>query len=309
MIEGGTWRASTGPSGGWTFWEPPTTERPARWQSPRRRGRAQGGNLYFQVRASDALADAPFHRIVESTTTLAWEATFEPFKDELPKGASKWLSFGHLPDPQEVSDIAASWARIDDLDPRLQQLWPNSFIRDLFVKTTDLDLALSAGLAAAISVDSAHGPVVAARMRAGEAEPVLGQRALHLYLPMGFTWADIAELRRHKALTEYRAVLRDVETLAMDKAVPLHDLDGAIREAYADRVAKAEARRPTAWAKVAIGAIGMVAGVVGELAVPGTPGVGAVAGAAAHLTATEAADRAARPRWLSLDARLRRPRP
>ena len=160
----------------------------------------------------------------------------------------------------------------------------------------------------AVSVDASHGPVVAARMRAGQAQPVLGHRALHLYLPIGFTWADVAELRKHKALVEYRDVLRDVEEVALNGAVSLDDLDRAIRDAYADRVANAEAKRPSGWARVAIGAVGLVAGLAGELAFLGVPGTGAVTGMAGHLVAGEVAERASRPRWLAIDTRLRGPR-
>ncbi len=247
LLEGGIWRATMGPTGGWSTWNPPQVGQLPRWQAPSRRGKAQRGRVYVQMRADDAPEGTPFHRMIEGPASVAWESTFEPFRDELPPGASKWLTYGHSPDTADIQAIARSWAWTDDHDPELQRRWPNTFTRDLFVKATHLDLALSAAMGTAVSVDASHGPVVEARMRAGQAQPVLGHRALHLYIPTGFTWADVAELRRHKALAEYRAVIRDVEEVALAGAVSLADLDRAIREAYVDRVARAEARRPGGW--------------------------------------------------------------
>jgi hypothetical protein len=250
--------------------------------------------------------------MLEGPTTVAWAATFEPFRAELPAGAAKWIAYGHSHDTSQVQALARTWHARDDRDAQLRGLWPNQFIRDLYVKGTHLDLALSAAFGTAVSVDAAHGPVVAARTRAGQAQPVLGHRALHLYVPTGFTWADVADLRQHKALAEYRAVLRDVEAVALARAGSLHDLDLALREAYTDRVAKAEAHRPSSWARVMVGAIALVAGVAGEVAgevaTHGVPGVGAVSGVVAHGVGDAIAERASRERWLALDARLRGPR-
>jgi hypothetical protein len=308
LLEGGTWVATMGPSGGFSIWQPPTGELPPRWQAPRRRGRAQHGDVYVQARSDNAPADAPFHPVVRGPATIAWEATFEPFRRELPAAAAKWITYGHNLDTPEVQATASGWHWADDRDAHLQGLWPNTFIRDLFVKATHLDLAMSAAMGTAVSVDAAHGPVLAARARAGQAQHVYGHRALHLYLPTGFTWDDIANLRRHKAMNEYRAVLRDVEAVALDRAVSLGDVDRFIREVYSGRVASAEARRPAGWARVTVGAIALVAGVAGELATF-VPGVGAVTGVAGHEIAGAVAEHASRPRWLAVDTRLRGPRP
>jgi hypothetical protein len=245
--------------------------------------------------------------VIDSEAAIAWAASFEPFKGELPKDAGKWLVFGHANDDPAAKTIADRWYRTDARDAELQRLWPDQFVRDAYVKGAHLDMAFSAQLGAALSVDPAHVPVVAARYRAGEAQPVLGHRALHLFVPVGFTWADVADLRRNKALVEYRAVLRDVEATALDQTVSLEGLDAAIAMAYLDRVAQAEARRPSRWVRLAVDALGLLVGAAGGLAAVGTPIVGGLVGAAAAHAGGEVAERLTHPRWLAVHHRLRRP--
>ncbi len=116
----------------------------------------------------------------------------------------------------------------------------------------------------------------------------------------------MADLRRHKALVEYRAVLRDVESAALDASVSLPDLDRAIREEYWERVAEAEARRPPMWSELLVDALGFVVGEVAGVAATGTPIVGGVAGGTAGHVAGDLVDRATRSRWLAVHDRLKR---
>ncbi len=125
--------------------------------------------------------------MVRSPATIAWQATFEPFKKELPKSAARWFEFGHVHDYPEAGDLARRWARAVRQDGKLVALWPEQFVRDTFVGGTHLDLAMAALLGTALSVGRAHAPVVSARLRSGDAKPVLGGRVLRLFVPVGFT--------------------------------------------------------------------------------------------------------------------------
>ena len=55
------------------MWVPPSGDQPPRWQSARLRGKAQQGQVYVQVRGSDAPEDAPFHRMVHGPASVAWD--------------------------------------------------------------------------------------------------------------------------------------------------------------------------------------------------------------------------------------------
>lgn len=310
-LDTGRLQVAAGPTGTVSFWMPiPPGETP-KWQSPRRRASAVGSEFHLGVRLDDAPPDAPFTPLVASAASVAWDASFEPFKRELPRGSGSWdwLKWGHADDPQEAAEFVRDWTRHARDDPGLQRRWPEPFVRGLFVDAVHKDLALSATLRAGIDIDRAHLPVVAARIRAGDAAAVLGHRALHLVLPKEVRWEDVNELRRHKAIAEYRSVLRDVESVALAGATSLAALDLRIREELWGRIAGAEAKRPSRWIRRGITAIGVVAGEAFGSATTGVPAVGGLAGSAAADFATDLVEQAvenrARPRWLALHARVR----
>jgi hypothetical protein len=278
------------------------------WQHPRERGSAQGRHFYVAIKADDAPREAPAHVIIQGTDELAWTATLEPFKHEIPATVAEFIEFGHMNDAVEVRRDVGRWDWAAGSDQALRRRWPNSFIRDVYIKGAHRDLGNAAVIGTGVSVDRAHSPVVAARVRAGGAQPVLGHRAFELLLPRGFGWSDVVDLKRERSMIEFAAIMRDVESTALDRAVSLADLERVIQDQYWQRVVDAEGRRPSRWLKYGITAIGWIAGELGTLTATGVPLAGGAIGAAAGHGAGEAADRALRPRWLSIHHRLLRRR-
>jgi hypothetical protein len=244
--------------------------------------------------------------MVQSPTTIRWEATFEPFRREIPSAVAQWIDYGHADEPQELAHAVTAWDRAATSDPLLIRRWPEGFVRDVFVEGVHRDLAVSIALGAAISIDNAHAPVVASRIRSGEAAPILGTRSLELQVPVGFTWSDVIDLRRMKTLAEYRAVIRDIEAIALAAASSGADLDRRILDSLADRIARAEAKRPSWKAKVAVDALGLVAGVAVSVPTGGVPVVDGIAGAVISHGGGVVLDRRSRPSWLAVHNRLKR---
>jgi hypothetical protein len=247
--------------------------------------------------------------VSQSTTSLMWAATFEPFKAELPAAAADWIEFGHVEPPVEAKAVAREWWRRDASASELHAAWPEPFVREVYVRGAHLDLATSGALRTAMSFDVAHTPVLQARVRAQEAEVVGGVHTLRLVVPESFQWADVVELRKHRALVEYRAVLREVEAAVLNPATSTADLERVIRDEYARRVEEAASKRTARWASVGLAGIGLVTGIGADVALSGSPGAGTAAAAvitAGELAIGGALDRRATPRWLAVHSRLRR---
>jgi hypothetical protein len=304
VLESGVFRSSMGTTGGHSFWMP--AEPADDWQHPRHRGARQGRSFYVAVKSDASPADSPPHAIVSGTDELAWAATLEPFRREIPNDLASFVEFGHMNDAIEARQDVRRWDWTAGHDEILRRRWPNTFIRDAYVKGTHLDIGNAAILGVGLSVDRGHAPVVSARIRAGEAQPLLGARAMELQLPRGFGWADVADLKKERALKDFAAIMRDVEATALDRAVSMADLERVLRHEYWDRVARAESRRPARWTRYGVTGIGWIAGELGSLAFGGTPGLGGAIGAAAGHVAGNVVDQVNRPRWLSLHHRLRR---
>ncbi len=309
LVESGFLRVAAGPTASQSFWMPSGGGAPTGWQSARSRGAAKHGSFYMAARLSSAPETDPMRVLSRSTTSLMWAATFEPFRHELPAEAAKWIEFGHVEDPPDAKDQARRWSFRDRSAPELKAAWPETFVRDVYVKGAHLDLATSAALGTALSFDGAHAPVLATMVRANEGAPVRGAGALALLVPTEFGWADVADIRKQPALVEYRAVIREVEAAALDGATSLADLERAIHEEYARRVEDASNKRAGRWASRGVAGLGLVAGVAADIALAGVPGAGTITGAtlagAEYMVGGEL-DRRARPRWLAIHSRIRR---
>jgi hypothetical protein len=280
----------------------------ARWQTPRARGQATGERHYVSVRSSDAPDTAPMHPIIISPAEFSWEATFEPFRRELPASASGWLAFGFIDDDGPANEIVRGWESIDRRNAFRAEVrgiaTPShvNFVRPTIVKAGYFDLATAALTGAAVSMDRRHAIAVDERLRAGDAHRLGGYYALEVLLPTEFTWADVPDLRRHRAIRDYRAIVRDVEAAAIRSAATSIELNDLIRREYERHLVAASTRGVPFSGRVALQAIGFVAGLVADSA---APIVGGAAVTAATFVAGEGINRAMSPRWLAIDRRLR----
>ena len=277
-----------------------------RWQTPVARGRATGSRHYLAMRPDSAPESTPFHAMISTEADFSWHATFEPFRAELPASAAKWLAFGHVEGDRPAKEMVGVWESSDRLG-RLRQggsrptAARERFAQDAILKAGYLDLAIAATAGSAISIDRRHRLAIEARLTVGDAAPVGGHYALHLLLPVEFTWDDVADLRRHRALREYRAVMREIEDEAMRTSQSPAELDDHIHREYANRVALASARGLPFTGRVALAAVGFILGAIAE---PVAPVVGGGAATAATFVAGEGLNRAIKPRWLSVDRRI-----
>ncbi len=178
--------------------------------------------------------------MLNSATSICWMPTFEPFLEELPKGCD-WVTFG-LPGPvaPEFDKLADRWKRLDDKNQALLRLVPENFVRSRLIDHVSKDLVTGTAGQWDVSVDRYHGRVIGARL-AGDATVKATGFALPILVPRvgDLEWDDVKRIRKLKAMTRLREVLREVEAEAYEVAASGRDLEAAMHTAYVKKVANA----------------------------------------------------------------------
>ncbi len=177
-----------------------------------------------------------------------------------------------------------------------------SFVHDAILAAGYYDLAIAATAAVGVSLDHRHRLAVETRLRAGDAQALGGHYALQVLLPRDFTWSDVPDLRKDRALREYRAIVREVEAEALRTSRTTAEIDDQIHREYERRIAVAAAKGVPFEGRAALTAIGFI---LGEAADSTAPLVGGAAATIGAFVVGEVVTRAMRPRWLAVDRRLR----
>jgi hypothetical protein len=171
---------------------------------------------------------------IQSETSIAWTATLLPFVPELP-GDCDWVDFVRTENPtKDAAEIARRWSRTDKRNPALQHSLPVEFVRSAVITHANRDLVNAAHAGTALTLDSLHQQVVARRFDDDDDQ---GWRAHGFAVPILFPdvaeldWAGIAELRRTRQMSAFRAVMREVEAEALLEAAG-GDLEGAAHHVY-----------------------------------------------------------------------------
>jgi len=252
FLESGVLRLQAGEGGSSSFVEPATTDRPARWQTPRQRQLAQQSSFQIAV-GSETTPGVPaetMHPVLSSDSAISWTATLEPFAAELPAGTD-WIHFGKFARPGPgVDRIARDWTWADERNPYLDQVIPGRFVRAAVIKNANNDLALAAAAGCTVTIDGLHSQVVAQRFGDEAGWKLQGYAIPFLFPQIGdWTWQDIADLRRDRNMARFRAVLREIEEEAAAEAGG-GDLEAAARHIY-ERHSAAAVPELTGFAKAA----------------------------------------------------------
>jgi len=235
---------------------------------------------------------------------MSWRATFEPFRLELPGSTAEWLWIDHVPD--EIRALTTQTALAMSIMDYIEDMRPRDPARRVFDKIirgpTYNDLEVAQAEHWAVSVDRRHRVAIETRLHAAEAHYVDGHRALEFLLPTEFTWRDVPNLRKHRALREYRAILREIESEALLGSSSPKEIDDLIHREYDRRIAAAAAKGVPFGGRVALTVVGFILGVAADSAAPLMGGAASTAGSFA---AGEALGRVVRSRWLAVDRLLR----
>lgn len=302
VLEDGMWETSAGPGGSTAFWHPPAEELP-KLQTPYERGHAKRQAFFVQAKSHEG--SGQWQPIIDSPTDIYWRASFRPLLAHLPKHLP-WLKLGNVALTSQGKKVAKDWANLDRQDSQICQQIPEHFVRNLVLKSANHDLVVASGVGAAVSMDSYHAKLIRARLRRGEARPVLGHKALPVLIPHvgDLDWVDIDEIRRMRSLRHLRALLREIEAAAWETATSLEDFEREIRQQYEAKLREANERLSGSLGGRAIMAsVSLAAGFLASITLD--PILGTLVSGASGLAIDEAGSRVRQPRWLAADTALR----
>jgi hypothetical protein len=268
LLESGILRVQAGPTGSSSFIVPPSGEDPPRWQTPAERHTATGVPFAIAITPDHTPGATPL-QVVSSDTTIAWTATLHPFADELPPGAD-WVDFVTTRDPEgQAKQLEQQWTWADRRNPALEQAIPVRFVRQTIIDGANHDLALATTGEVAATCDRLHAQVVAQRFNDEQGWKLQGYTVPLLFPRAGeLPWAAIAELRRDRSMTWFRAELREVEAEAMAEAAG-GDIEGAARNVYMRHLADASGTLESVASAVGKTAVAIViGGITGTATMP-----------------------------------------
>jgi hypothetical protein len=312
-LEWGVYRTQAGPHGHFGVIEEPRPENPPRWQTPGERGANQRASFTVGFGREDTpgVMASTLQTAIASPTTISWVATLHPFTREFPEGTN-WIQFARTSDPTgPAGKLASQWTFQDRSNPALHQSIPETFVRNAVIKNANRDLALAAGDGLAVSLDPLHFQVAAQRFRDNSWKP-RGFTVPLIFPNVGdLPWATIADLRRDKNMTRFRAVLLETENEATEEAAT-GDLEAAAKHAYERHLTGYPETLPNpggiahrTLTGFVIGSIAgfTVSGIIGPLGIPAGAAL-----AAATTTVTDITDliRQRRARgWIALNHQIR----
>jgi hypothetical protein len=280
-LEGGSRRIQAGPTAAISMTQP-DIEDPG-WQSASERSRGQSASFYLQI-APEASPGVPaaggYQQVVSSEATIAWEPTYEPFRNELTAGCD-WVEFVVPPDPGPQWKSESRSRKSSEMDnPALQRLIPVHFVRSQVLDDSSSDLGSAVAGGASISLDPLHSRVIAARYARDSNLKPLGF-AMPILMPRvgGLPWDEIVRVRKMKGMQQLRAVLREVELDAMETARSNGDLERQVHTRYLKKAQAATAAVDGMGATFAKGAAELVVGTAIGYATTGLALLGPIVGA------------------------------
>ena len=296
-----------GETGSVSHAQPAGSSGAAQWQTARER--ANQSEFSVRVRSSTAGPSDPFVEVIRSSTTLAWRATFEPFRQELPQDAN-WVRFVVIDHSMpEVQQLAARLSSVDERNPALRALLPESFERGTVVNGANADFAAATHAGVAVSMDALHSRVVSARLEAGQASNDARVAALPIMFPeaSSLSWTEIANIRKLRGFEDWRRMMREITAEAI--ADEQHSWATAVASAHARQLRIANEQLASLHLPVEV--VGAFMGLVTDVAclafgvLPVGPST--VVGIGASKAAQQFRPRRVR-RWLAVDGRIARGR-
>jgi hypothetical protein len=241
LLEAGVLTLNAGSGGHFAVIEPSTPQLPARWQTPAQRGVAQASSFQLSMgtETTPGVPATVTHPVLTSDNAVAWQATLEPFRAELPAGTD-WLEFVRTADPAGApAGVMKDWIAADERNAALETALPGRFVRGAVIKNANRDLAIAAANDIAVAVDPLHMQVIARRFDDDGGWRLSGYSVPVLYPQVGdLPWEAIAQLRREPNITRFRAVLREVEVETAAEAAS-GDIEAAANHAYQRHLADA----------------------------------------------------------------------
>lgn len=254
VLDGGHWAVMFGPSGSIEYREPGADtfalRIPREWQPAQHR---RSGDVSWHEEADRATG---LLRLVDSSETKYWRATFDPIRAELPHSYA-WLSFEDLDLDDEGNEWVNTTAHWEAHEGTLAGAPTDPYTRELVAKSTLHGVSVAARLESGIMLDSLHGAAAAALLARDDFVPIYGADALLAIIPdvRDLPWPDVERARELPGLPRLRSLLREFEREARAAGGPLDE--AVLREfhqQYAHAAVETESVLRSVSRSVAIGA-------------------------------------------------------
>lgn len=303
FLESGLLKIQAGATGAVSFGTA-SSDVDAEWQTPAERGALQSSEFVLTIGRPDADPTGSSGATLRSPSAIAWSPTFEPFRRELPGGVD-WIHFGRFNTAAaKAASSAARWRSRDDSNEALARKLPDSLVRQQVLGHVQKDLAVAMASGVRASIDPLHARVLNSRF----IDPRVQSRgfALSFLVPRAgeMSWADIAEVRKHKSISSLRKELADIELESISHVSHHGELPDAVAKAYLARLERYVLDAPSVSraigfgvAEMAVGgAIGFATAGIGlaGLAVSAVPGAAITA-----IDASKAHGLKERTRWIT----------
>jgi len=283
MLESGVLRLSSGPQGSFSVVEHrPPSDTPD-WETAVARRQAQD-HLFSLAIGREDIPGVPAQNmttVLQTDSTIAWTATFEPFAWEMPAMVD-WIDFGRAPRlPTELDRMAQDWTKADERSEVLKRAVPEQRTRGVLIANANHDLAMVAGADHAAAVDPWHAQVVNRRLEDDVSWHGEGY-AVPIALPQvgGLDWEDILKIRKSKEISQFRDMMNDIEAEVAQRS-PSEGLEAAVHRVYERELVKAVGDVEGVAAPFGRAVQIVVFGVAGGLATIGIVGLGGLAAGAA----------------------------
>ena len=219
--------------------------------------------------------------VLQSDSTIAWTATFEPFAWELPAMVD-WVDFARaLRLPTELDRMAKGWTRADERSEVLERAVPEQRTRGVLIANANHDLAMVTGAGHAAAMDTWHAQVLNRRLQDDVSWHGEGY-AVRIALPeVGeLDWDDILKIRRNREISRFRDMMSDIEAKVAQRA-PDEGLEAAVHRVYKRELARAVGDVEGVAAPFGRAVQVVAFGVTGGLTTMGIVGLGGLAAGAA----------------------------
>lgn len=311
LLEGGALSIEAGEGGSSTF---TVSDVDFQTAAQRRAGMRAGFSLAIgreDVPGVPAQAGRMRAVMTSEASAISWRPTLAPFADELPAGCD-WIAWVHAPRDAEVSRLASEWTFRDRNNDALLSAVPVSFARSLIIESSNADLARAALSGVGVMQDATHRQVVSSRLGSHAAWQPVGFAVPILAPKVGsLPWDEIRALRNDRAMRSYRAVLRDLETEALQESAEGADVERVLKVLLHKRLLRLAGPPRGAASVLFDGVVSFFVGAGIGAATTGWTGPAGIIGGAAIGTVVdigrEAVDRArarAARNWVSLHQRL-----
>jgi hypothetical protein len=208
----------------------------AEFQTDAERTTMEAGGFVMSI-GSEAIPGAASNEmrpIIESENAIAWTATLQPLARELPSECD-WIDYITIARDPVLKQTADQWRHIDQRNNVLRDTIPVQFVRNVVLTSANADLALGAHSRVAIMQDKLHRQVIETRF---EDEDENGWQATGFALPIHMPdvtlldWNTVAKIRNNKYMTDFRKILRDIETQALEQVTADEDIRDVVHRAF-----------------------------------------------------------------------------